>query len=236
MLFWYVRYTNCGVEIANSDMKLIEQSVAKYSELLASDNPTPGGGTSASLSALLGVSFIIMISRISAKKITGGGEALKEIECRAEELRLLFLRLMDDDTDAYNKIVAVRRRIMQCGAQGGAHSADELQNAYRDALSPPLCLLKNSFAALQLAESLSQSYYTGTASDMGIAANCLAAASRGAYLTILINLPAIKDRDFAEHTKNESHTIVTNAERIAETIYRSAESLLTLKVHVKGAT
>jgi formiminotetrahydrofolate cyclodeaminase len=208
-------------------MKLIEQTIIKYSELLASPHPTPGGGTSSSLSALLGSAFLTMIARISAGKKSSAAqkEELKKIEADAESLRLKFLALIDKDTESYNNIIAVRRFTKSIEGEK-IKSAEKLQAALKEAVKTPFELLQNSLAALFLASSLSNFYYTGIASDLGIAANCLLTAARGAHLTILININSINDDEFNEYYLSKSENTLHEAEKIACQIYSDVKELL----------
>jgi formiminotetrahydrofolate cyclodeaminase len=216
-------------------MRLIEQTIIKYSELLSSANPTPGGGSSASLSALIGSAFLTKIARISAgkKSFTLKKEELKKIESDAETLRLNFLALMDKDTESYNNIIAVRRRVKSTEAVK-INSADELQTALKGAVKIPFELLRNTLAGLFLASSLSYIYYTGMASDMGIAADCLLSAARGAYLTILININSINDDEFNEYYLSKSESTLHEAEKIAGQIYSDVKKLLLPQNKIDG--
>lgn len=156
-------------------VKLVDRTLENFSGLLASPSPTPGGGSCSALNALLGASFIAMVARITAEKPgfadTGGG--LLRMAGEAEALRRLFLRLVDEDSSAYERFVAA----------GPGDAA-----ALRGCVRPPLELLEGAAAALRLARELSARYYRPTASDVGIAALNLETAARGAYMTVCVNL------------------------------------------------
>ena len=188
--------------------KLVDQTLESFSGLLASASPTPGGGTCAALSAALGVSFILMVSRITAEKpeFTDVGDRLRRIAGEAEGLRRFFLRLVDEDSAAYERFAA---------AGPGEEAA-----ALRGCIRPPLELLEGSVASLRLALELSDRYYRPTASDVGMAALTLETAARGAYLTVGINLKSGGlDVEEAAGYRAKSRSLLAEAEALSKEIY-----------------
>jgi formiminotetrahydrofolate cyclodeaminase len=198
-------------------MKLVEQTLRAYSDLLASDFPTPGGGSTAALNGALGCSFIAMIARITLKKAAGGnGTALlPRIVEQAESLRGTLLALVDEDTEAYNGIMAAR-----------SMPQSSLRGALKTAVETPFRILQAAHAALDLARSLSKNYYAGTASDLALAALNLEAAARGAYLTVRINLNHLEDIGEEGVGGGESAGWLAEAEDMARSIYDGAKALL----------
>jgi formiminotetrahydrofolate cyclodeaminase len=208
-------------------MMLVEQSVESFSLLLASDSPVPGGGCGAAVSAALGASFIVMVARITAEKhdfaVCGHEEGcgyLCEHGCRqelgriagkADELRRLFLSLVDRDAAAYARFAAVA-------------GTPDAEAALRGCVAPPLELLAGASSALRLARELSEAYYPPTASDIGIAASSLETAARGAYLTVHANLKHVKDGIFVSETAKKSRATLDRAEAAAAEIYASIKS------------
>jgi formiminotetrahydrofolate cyclodeaminase len=195
-------------------MKLIERSIEVFSDMLASDSPTPGGGTASALTASLGAGFIAMVARITAGKpdFTGEGERLLRLAREADRLRRLFLRLVDEDSAAYQRFAAA-------AAETGA-----AERELRACVEPPLELLEGICEALRLARELSGRYYLPAASDVGLAALTLETAARGAALTVNINLKHIKDRVFAAGASSKSRRLLDEAEAVSKEIYGQVKS------------
>jgi formiminotetrahydrofolate cyclodeaminase len=198
-------------------MKLTGLTLEKFGEMLASSSPTPGGGTCSALNALLGASFIAMTARISAGKedFSGEEQTLVRIADEAEKLRSVFLRLVDEDSAAYERFAA---------AKTGA----EAEAALRGCLKPPFELLEASARALKLERELLGRYYLPTASDLGIAALNLETASRGAYLTVNINLRCGKGGAFTSEDalsyRQKSRALLDEAETLSKEIYDSVKN------------
>jgi formiminotetrahydrofolate cyclodeaminase len=204
-------------------MNLIEQTIGQYSTLLASDFPTPGGGSTAALNGALGCGFIAMIARITLKKpgFAGNAALLQRITGGSESLRQELLALVDEDTAAYNGIMAARST-----PQGEALAA-----ALKTAVETPSRILQAVLAALDLARLLSENYYAGTASDLALAVCNLEAAARGAYLTVRINLNHLSemytaDAEYVQQVGEKSAGQLAEAETMAHSIYDGAKTLL----------
>jgi formiminotetrahydrofolate cyclodeaminase len=206
-------------------MKLVDESIASYSRLLATVNPTPGGGSTSALEALLGARFIAKIAGISAQKdeYNHSAEKLNRIIEDAEKHAAIFERLIDEDTLAYNTMNAALKL---------PRRTEDEKNIFMKATQDALCfcvqcpfeLLESAFAVLQLAKELSKEYYRATASDMGIAAFSLKTAASGAYLTIRINLKQITDTDFVAACKRKSDSLIAETTVLADAVSQKAKN------------
>jgi formiminotetrahydrofolate cyclodeaminase len=204
-------------------MQFEKETVEHFSELLASDNPTPGGGTSSALAGVIGAGFLVMIARISAQKkaFATQQDMLRGVERDGEALRKRLLSLMNEDTDAYDAIMAARRRPHGTDAEAALRNRS-IEEATVAALAPPRGILDAADRGARLAETLLASYYTGTASDLGIAANCLLTAARGAYLTIHINLNALTDKELRAAEAERSFRQLSDIRARCERVYQGA--------------
>ena len=97
MLEYHTRCSPVGVKkLIESDAMYLDQSLQKYLDDLASDRPTPGGGSTAALSGAMGASLVCMVARLTLGK-ADYAEVQPEIESiieRAERLRTRFQQLI----------------------------------------------------------------------------------------------------------------------------------------------
>ncbi|GMO17565.1 MAG: cyclodeaminase/cyclohydrolase family protein [Termitinemataceae bacterium] len=201
------------------DAKFIDCTLESFMRRLASSSPVPGGGTSAALQAALGVSLIIMVTKITASKprYLQQLEELTDIAGSAEELQARFLKLADEDSAAYRKIMAARAALKAAPDSGNGRAA--LLREYSAALEPPLKILDAAFEGIKLAGRLAGSYCPSTASDVGIAARSISGAAAGAELTVLINLASVEDETLAVKLKKECEERLFAVETMANNIY-----------------
>jgi formiminotetrahydrofolate cyclodeaminase len=155
-----------------------------------------------------------MVAAISAKKNPACPGDFELLGRKAEALGQRFLDLADADTEAYKRIMKTVK-------------TSDAQDALKDAVLTPHAILGASLEGLALAKDLGDRYYASTASDVGLAAQSLQAASDGAELTALMNLACITDRDFRTRYVTESRAMREQALRLSREVYQGVLNRLT---------
>jgi methenyltetrahydrofolate cyclohydrolase len=178
-------------------MTFQEMSLANFSDVLASKEPTPGGGCASALSGALAASLAAMVARITAgsKKFADRAEQMNEIVTEADRLRGEFLVLVDEDARAFDQVMAAFRMPKETPEQQAARS-QAVQQAYKAAVEPPMKVCTRSFRVLELALQLAEQGNPSAASDAGVGALLAATALEGGALNVQINLGSIKDEAF----------------------------------------
>lgn len=200
-------------------MKLIEMTVEKYLDVLASDAPAPGGGSVSALTAAQGAALVMMVcdltipkERYSQYKDTCT-EVRKEISAIYDELVIAI----DKDTEAFNMVSAAYKLPKHTEEQKKIRT-EAIQEATVIATRVPydtmeLCLRGIGITAKAVGKS-----NPNASSDLGVAALDLLAGIKGAYLNVMINLPSIKDENIkAQFAGTEE--MVKKAEQAAGVIY-----------------
>ena len=84
-------------------MKLAEMTVTQFADVLASDAPAPGGGSTAALAGALGAALTAMVCRLTEgrKKYEEHQEFVLEVKEKATALQAKFIDVMDRDTEAF---------------------------------------------------------------------------------------------------------------------------------------
>src|SRR6185295_9958789 len=87
--------------------KLISMSLAGFADETASESPAPGGGSISAYVGALGISLATMVANLSSHK-KGWDDRWEEFSGYAErgqELKDQLLKLVDEDTKAFNRIM-----------------------------------------------------------------------------------------------------------------------------------
>lgn len=178
---------------------LTDQSLAVFSEEVASKKATPGGGSVSAYMGSLAASLLCMVSRITfgRKEPTPHADRLNRVLEEGEDLRQRLLRLVVDDADAFD---AVMKAYTLSKDQPEARRK-AIQNATVKAAEVPLSTLELSVGALRLALDVAEVGSSSTLSDVTTAVAAARAAVEGAASNVLINLPSIEDRHWVEKTK-----------------------------------
>ncbi len=217
----------------NPDEKIIEYIIAKdnsinlltnltindFTDEVSVDSPAPGGGSVAALGGALSSALSAMVSALSYNK-KGYEDYRNEfinLGERAQKVKDEFLKLVDEDTNAFNKFMAARRLPKKTDEEK-AERERALEEAAKYAAEIPLKVLETSVLALQIAERVSEIGNKNSISDAGVAGWMGRAAAEGAYLNVKINLPSISDENFRKEIISKAGNFLEEARKINQRI------------------
>lgn len=201
-------------------MKLTEMSIIDFSDVLASDAPAPGGGSTAALEGSLGIALVNMVAAltIGKEKYKDHQPLMEEIVSEANALRAEFIDVIDRDTEAFNGVSAVFAMPKSTDEEKAKRKA-AMQEALKVCTLTPFDMMRYALAGLELTKKAIGKSNTSAASDLGVAALSLKAAVQGAWLNILINIGGIKDQNFVDEYRTKGEKILSEALKLADEIY-----------------
>ena len=171
---------------------LQERSLSEFADLIASTAPTPGGGSAAAYAGALGASLVGLVGRIALRHDSAREQAVGELVEEADTLRRHFLRLVEDDSAAFERVSAAMRLPKATAEEHGTRS-EALQAALLGASRVPLETAKIARRLLNLCERVVDHATSAAVSDAGVGALFADTALRGAALNVMINIAALKD-------------------------------------------
>ena len=126
-------------------------SVTDLLNEIASNSPAPGGGSVSALAASLGAALTSMVCRLTLgkKKYTDVQVEMEIILKRSEYLRVQFISLIDEDTEAFDKVIAAYGLPKETEEQKTKRIA-EIQKALKIATLVPLKLTELCREAMEL--------------------------------------------------------------------------------------
>ncbi|MET0017178.1 cyclodeaminase/cyclohydrolase family protein [Oscillibacter sp.] len=201
-------------------MKLADQTVTSFVDLMASDAPAPGGGSAAALEGALGTALTAMVCALTQgkKKYAEYAALTAEVGEKAQMLKAQYVDVIDRDTEAFNAVSAVFSMPKDTDEEKAARSA-AMQEALKGCTKTPFEMMELAVKALELTDSIVGRSNASAASDLGCAALSLKAAIQGAWLNVLINIGGLKDQAFAEQYRSEGETLLKKALPLADSIY-----------------
>lgn len=194
---------------AGAPKRLIDLTCKGFALETASESPAPGGGSISAYVGALGASLGTMVANLSAHK-PGWDDKWKYFSDWAEkgqEILTELLHLVDEDTNAFNKIMACFSMPKTTDEQKAARSA-ALQEATVYATEVPFRTMKVSYSAFPIIEAMAKDGNPNSVSDAGVGALCIRTAVHGAYLNVKINAAGIKDRTIADRILAEAAEVV----------------------------
>jgi formiminotetrahydrofolate cyclodeaminase len=160
--------------------------IGDFLDRLASDAPTPGGGSVCGLVGALAAALGSMVAAISRRR----EESPKLARC-AEAFRAMrdrFLALSAEDEAAFDAVMSDLRR-----PKDDPERADRLADSLQRAAEVPL---HTAAACVELLETLRDALPHATrhvTSDIGAAAHLARAAAHAALLNVSINLSGLRN-------------------------------------------
>lgn len=199
---------------------LIDMTCKGFAEETASESPAPGGGSIAAYMGALGAALGTMVANLSSHK-AGWDDRWEEFSDRADEGQALLgelLHLVDEDTEAFNRIMAVFAMPKSSDEEKAARSA-ALQEATLYATQVPLRTMQTALRVFPLVHAMAAEGNPNSVSDAGVGALAARSAVLGACLNVKINAAGLKDRTAAAELVAEADAIA------AEAVRREAEVL-----------
>jgi glutamate formiminotransferase/formiminotetrahydrofolate cyclodeaminase len=186
---------------------------------LASDAPTPGGGTAAAVAGAMGAALAEMVAvlTLSKEKYAASHEAVRPIGEAAGRARRELERLAGEDSEAYDAVVAARRLPKETEEERSARTR-RMAETNRLAAEVPMRTARTAARLLAALPELARKGNPNAASDAGAAALLLEAAAQAALLNVAINLGGTDDLAFGDRLRAESEELGREAARLREEV------------------
>lgn len=190
-------------------------SLEKFLDALASDAPTPGGGTAAAAAGAMGAALAEMVAALtlSKEKYAASHDAMRPIAEAARVARAELLSLAREDSEAYESVVAARRLPKETEEQKAAR-AQKVAAANKHAAEVPMRTARAAVRLLSALPDLAAKGNPNAVSDAGAAALLLDACVEAALLNVGINLPGIEDAAFVAAMQRETADLQVESQRV----------------------
>ncbi len=183
----------------NIGTRLVDMTCAAFADETASESPAPGGGSIAAYLGALGAALAAMVANLSSHK-AGWDDRWEEFSdwaVRGQHIKDDLLRLVDEDTKAFNLVMDAFRR-PKTTAEEKAARTEAIQAATRYATEIPFRTMERTFDAFEVIKAMVLQGNPNSVTDAGVGALCARSAVMGAFLNVKINAAGLKDRAFAD--------------------------------------
>lgn len=179
--------------------KLIDMTCEAFAEETASESPAPGGGSISAYMGALAAALGTMVANLSAHKAGWDDrwEEFSEVAERGHAVMSRLLALVDEDTEAFNRIMAVFSMPKKTPEEKEAR-AKALEEATLYATEVPLRTMQAAYDTFDILEAMAAKGNPASVSDAGVGALAARSAVLGAHLNVKINAAGLKDRQKAE--------------------------------------
>lgn len=204
------------------DKALVDMTCADFTDELSTDSPAPGGGSVAALCGALSSALSAMVGNLThgKKQYKDVREEVEQIAMESQALKDGFLRAVDDDTDAFNKVMDCFKMPKATPEEKAARD-EAVQEATKNATLVPFSVLEKTVRAAELAKRIAEIGNQNSLSDAGVAGLTARTAAIGAYYNVLINLQSITDKKFVEKTLSDAEGLKEKTLSITDGIQSS---------------
>ena len=181
----------CWGELMSDYSKM---TLNQYRDALASEAPTPGGGTAAAVALSQGAALAVMVCNLTEghdKWVDGWADAHA---CRIVATPLLELghQLASDDADAFDSVMSAFK--MPKNTDDELHiRRSAIHKATHDAAMVPMHTANRAFELLSMLPALATTGNANAVTDVGVAGLLVSAACKGALFNVEININSLPD-------------------------------------------
>jgi glutamate formiminotransferase/formiminotetrahydrofolate cyclodeaminase len=188
--------------------KLVDLKLNDFADETAGESMAPGGGSIAAYVGTLGVALGTMVANLSAGKAGWDDkwEYFSDWAVKGQDYKKKLLFLVDEDTNAFNKIIDGFRMPKGSEKEIEARKA-AIEAATIYATEIPFQVMETSCNSMEVAQAMLQDGLQSSLSDAAVGILCARAAVVGAYFNVRINAKDIKDRNFAEDILSRAASI-----------------------------
>ena len=195
---------------------------ANFLDALAAATPTPGGGSAAAHAGAMGAALVAMVARltIGKKKYAAVEAQMSEILNQAERLRHELTIAMDEDSSAFESVMAAFKLPKDTPVQEKVR-AQAIENATLRAAQIPLTVAQKSVSVMALAERAVALGNLNAISDGASAAAMARAALMSASYNVRINVNNLSDKTASDPLLSQLQTLEERAAKLEKDVLKT---------------
>ena len=191
---------------------LTSMTVKGFADETLRESAAPGGGSVSAYMGALGAALGGMVANLSAHK-AGWDDRWEEFSEWAEkgaELERELLHLVDEDTAAFNRIMAAFA-MPKATDEDKRLRSEAIQAATLLAAEVPLQTMRESLKAFDICRAMAEAGNPNSVSDAGVGALAARSAVLGAGMNVRINASSLKDEAKKQQLIDEANALAAQA-------------------------
>lgn len=174
-----------------------DMTIEMYCELLASDEPTIGGGTAAAISGAMGASLVMMVANLSIgkKKYAQHEEVFTDVLGKMRDIQQLLLDKADEDKASFEAVMQAFRLPKSDDEEINTRN-QAIENATKTAILVPLSVAMWAIEVVKSAIIVIEYGNINARSDGLVGAQLASTSFNSAMYNVKTNLSSISDVGF----------------------------------------
>src|SRR6185503_18236221 len=193
------------------------ESLSGFVASIASNKPTPGGGSVAAHAGALGAALAQMVAGLTVgkKKYAAVDAEMRELALKAAGLVTTLSSLVVKDAEAYGAVSAAYKLPSEPEDAANKRKA-AITDALLGAAEVPLETARACAQVAELAAVCANKGNTNAVSDAGVAALLADAACRGAVYNVRINVSSLEDKSRGAGLIQEANQLLAQTRAAVE--------------------
>ncbi len=203
------------------------ESLSGFVASIASNKPTPGGGSVAAHAGALGAALAQMVAGLTVgkKKYAAVDAEMKEVGLRAAALVNRLTELVAKDAASYDGVSAAYKMPSEPETAAAARKA-AITKALLGAAEVPLETARASAEVAELCAVVAAKGNTNAVSDAGVGALLAEAACRGAVYNVRINVSSLDDRSLGAGLVEEGGQLLARTSELVRKVTDLVEAAI----------
>lgn len=201
-------------------MTYTDKTCREFTDLLASRQPVPGGGSVSALVGALGAGLGNMVGHLTVgkKKYADVEDEIRKCMDETDRLREELLELVQKDIDIFQPLSALYGLKAETDEEK-ARKDELLEDALVSACRVPLDIMKACGKAVELAGVFARKGSVMATSDAGASAILCKSAMEAASLNVYINTNSMKNREQATAMVSECEEYMNRYCSMADEVF-----------------
>ena len=214
--------------IGNDKNDLMDLSGKELLSLISDSSPAPGGGSVSAIAGSLGASLVSMVAALTheKKEFLSSRKKMNDIGINAQDLQSKLIRLVEEDTNAFNSILDANRLPDKTPEQK-KYKDKKIFKANKYAIDIPLETAKLSLEVIKLSLELVQYGNPNSVTDAEVASEVGLAGVRGGCMNVMINLSGIDNiEEYGLGIMDEIDSLINEATDIHKTVFHNTKKII----------
>ena len=197
---------------SDNNNRLVDMDLVAFANETSSESPAPGGGSISAYCGAMGAALGTMVANLSAHK-RGWDDRWEEFSQWAEKglaHQNELLRLVDEDTNAFNKIIEAFR-LPKDSEVDKIKRAEAIQAATKFAIETPFKVMETANKSMEVMLAMADFGNPNSVTDACVGALCARTAVIGAFLNVKINCGDCEDKIFVTDILKRGQQLVDKA-------------------------
>ena len=202
----------------------LESPFRNFFDDLASNKPSPGGGSVAALTGVQAVSLVLMVSNLTLgkQKYEEAQSAIEDIIKKASSIKLSLMKKVEEDIIIFNEI-------MSCYKIPKDKRDEPLKNALKKSAYFSLSMVKEGFEILKLANRISEIGNKNLISDAAIAVILAMSTIESSIINVRINLKSLDDENVTIALEDKMKSLLNEANEIKNLAFDTIEKYIPVR-------